>query len=216
MKSKSLEAVQMVAALDAARPVGRTPAQLQREIDDALAVSRDVDAGSENSMPMHHWVSSVIDASGVSVADMEKYVTRKRLHTWFSHGETVHGAVKMIERFVVNGKREERADSEVDTLRRVARAAVAASKPAASVSDVVEVGSVVSPTASDVRYRVVSVLPTERGGACKVEAIGDVAHVADGRQPRKLHYSERRFTLVFNRDTGHLIDDRWRGWRVVG
>lgn len=139
-KPRHLDAARMQAAIDAARPVDRTPAQLNREID---AVVREtsrvayrggatrgvdaagtVDAGSHETMPMHHWMSSVMDGARLSEVDLDRYVTRERMHLWFHHGETVSGAVDMVRRLVINGRREERADAEVDAMRGLVRAAI--------------------------------------------------------------------------------------------
>jgi hypothetical protein len=127
----------MQAAIDAARPVDRTPAQLNREIDAVVHVAPrvasrggatrgadTVDVGSHETMPMHHWMSSVMDGTHLSEVDLDRYVTRERMHLWFHHGETVSGAVDMVRRLVINGRREERADAEVDAMRGLVRAAI--------------------------------------------------------------------------------------------
>ncbi len=118
---REIEARRMAEAIASAVPVSsapRSPAQLDREI-----AAMDLDTGTSDTMPAHHWVSAVLDRSGVSERDMVKFVTRERLAMWRHHGETVSGAADMVKRMVTNGRREERADDEVDGLRGRVRAA---------------------------------------------------------------------------------------------
>lgn len=73
------------------------------------------------------------------------------------------------------------------------------------------VGTLVRPSTGDILYRVVEA--HEHG--CRVEAImSEVVDVA-GRQPRKLRYNEKCFSLAVCRNTGMLFDGGWRGWTVV-
>lgn len=65
----------------------------------------------------------------------------------------------------------------------------------------IKVGTLMRPSGSEVTYTVV-----------RVGEFGCAVEVADGR---KLHYSEKRFTLACDRNTGKMFDDRWRGWEVV-
>jgi hypothetical protein len=74
-----------------------------------------------------------------------------------------------------------------------------------------EVGSVVRPVGSSIRYRVVAAL--EHG--CRVEAIDTEVETAPGRKARPLHYSEKRALLAVDRADGGLFDDRWRAWEVL-
>lgn len=67
-------------------------------------------------------------------------------------------------------------------------------------ANIPKVGSLVSPSGSDIKYRVV-----EAGEfGCRVESVDT-----------KLHYSIRRFSLSISRETGMLFDAQWRGWKVV-
>jgi hypothetical protein len=72
--------------------------------------------GTKDTMPMHQWVSSVIEAAGVSVDDAERLVTRERLHLWFRTGEPVWMAADSARHMVSIGKRHERAEREVNYL----------------------------------------------------------------------------------------------------
>lgn len=73
------------------------------------------------------------------------------------------------------------------------------------------VGTLVRPVGSDIRYRVVRT--SEYG--CSVEPIDTEVETVPGRQPRPLHYSEKRALLAVNRNTGTLFDGRWRAWEVI-
>jgi hypothetical protein len=70
------------------------------------------------------------------------------------------------------------------------------------------VGSTLRPVGSEILYRVIAA--GEHG--CRVEAIDETTAPVPGRQPRKLHYSEKRFSLACDRNNGTLFDDRWRAW----
>lgn len=80
------------------------------------------------------------------------------------------------------------------------------------MTNIPTVGSTVRPAVSDkILYRVVST--HERG--CLVEAIGVEVVDVEGRKPRKLHWSEKRFSLGWSDTVGSLIDNQWRAWIVV-
>ena len=75
------------------------------------------------------------------------------------------------------------------------------------------VGQLVRRAGGEIHYRVVAA--TARG--CSVEAtVTEFAPVA-GRQPRPLHYSERRASLALCDVRGRkvLIDSRWNAWEVI-
>jgi hypothetical protein len=74
-----------------------------------------------------------------------------------------------------------------------------------------QIGSVVRPVGSSIRYRVVDA--HEHG--CRVEAIDAEVQSVPGRKPRPLHYSEKRASLAVSRVDGSLFDDSWRAWEVV-
>lgn len=74
-----------------------------------------------------------------------------------------------------------------------------------------QVGSIVRPVGGEIRYLVVAA--HEHG--CRVEAIDTEAATVDGRQPRPLHYSEKRASLAVSRVDGSMFDDSWRTWEVV-
>jgi hypothetical protein len=76
------------------------------------------------------------------------------------------------------------------------------------------VGQLVRRTGGEIPYRVVSA--TARG--CSVEATVTEAVKVTGRQPRRLHYSERRASLALSEVNGRkvLIDGRWNTWEVIG
>lgn len=74
--------------------------------------------GTQDTMPCHHWVAAALDEAHVSVEDMERYVTRGRMHLWFDSGETVSGAADMLKRFIEGGKHHDRVDGEVEFLRK--------------------------------------------------------------------------------------------------
>jgi hypothetical protein len=80
--------------------------------------------GTCETMPCHQWVSAVVDVAKVSVADMEAYCTRARMHMMFNAGEPVWMAADALKTWVRIGKRADRADSEVDGLRRAVRASM--------------------------------------------------------------------------------------------
>jgi len=74
-----------------------------------------------------------------------------------------------------------------------------------------EVGDLVRPVGREILYRVVRCSPY----GCSVEAVSDEYTPVDGRQPRKLHYSEKRASLTVSSQDGTLFDDRWRAWERV-
>ncbi len=130
---RELESRRMADAIASAVPVSLaqpSPSQLDREIDALLARHPGTarHTGTADTMPAHHWVSAVIDEAGVSERDLVEFVTRERLALWRRHGETVSGAADMVRRMVTNGRRDQRADDEVDGLRRLVRAAFKASR----------------------------------------------------------------------------------------
>lgn len=145
------------------------------------------------------WIAR--DAGGVKIGEAETRAQAQRL-VKISVGDPGHDANREDPSGVASLAKKPKAQ-----LEREIKAAMAEPRVA-----VPSVGSVVSPSGSDVRYRVVEA--SEHG--CRVEAIDDEVDVAAGRVPRKLHYSEKRFLLAVDRRTGNLFDDRWRGWRVVG
>lgn len=62
--------------------------------------------GTCETMPCHQWVSAVLDAAHVSVEDMERIVTRARLHAWFDAGETIETAAKSLRTWVTLNKQQ--------------------------------------------------------------------------------------------------------------
>lgn len=80
-----------------------------------------------------------------------------------------------------------------------------------STKQVPQVGSIVRPVGGEIRYRVVEA----HAHGCRVEAIDTEVQTVDGRQPRPLHYSEKRASLAVSRTDGGLFDDRWRAWEVI-
>lgn len=72
------------------------------------------------TMPMTAWMGHVLDLAHVSEREMERYVTRARVQSWYSAGEAVWMAADALKRFVENGKREAKAQGELDFLRKAA------------------------------------------------------------------------------------------------
>lgn len=76
------------------------------------------------------------------------------------------------------------------------------------------VGTLVRRCGGEILYRVVE----SRATGCRVEAtVTQIVKVA-GRQPRPLHYSERRASLALvTKPDGRkiLIDGQWGAWEVV-
>lgn len=86
-----------------------------------MAMDKTTNTGTNETMPCHHWVDAVVMAAGVSVDDMERYCTRARMHMMFGAGEPVWMAADALKHWVSGGKLADRADSEVDGLRRAVR-----------------------------------------------------------------------------------------------
>ena len=79
------------------------------------------DATSETT-PWHIWHGAVIEISGHSLADANRYATRERIQRAYQAGEPAWMAADVVNQFVTVGKREDRADGEVTALRRAIRA----------------------------------------------------------------------------------------------
>lgn len=78
--------------------------------------------GTKQTMAMFVWVAHVIDLAGVSSADAEAFCGRARIESWYTAGESVQMAADSLRQFVKNGKREAKAQGELDFLRKAATA----------------------------------------------------------------------------------------------
>lgn len=64
------------------------------------------------------WHGAVLEIARVSAADANRYVTRERIQLAYQAGEPVWMMADEVELRVTVGRREDRADAEVDGLRR--------------------------------------------------------------------------------------------------
>lgn len=85
------------------------------------------DATNETA-PRHIWESAVLEIASVSIDDARKYATRERISRAYQAGEPAWMAADMVRQFVTVGRREDRADAEIDGMRKSARVAFQASK----------------------------------------------------------------------------------------
>lgn len=69
--------------------------------------------------PGHIWRSAVLEIAGVSAADAEQYVTRERISRAYQNGEPAWMMADEVKTRVTIGKREDRADGEVQAMRRM-------------------------------------------------------------------------------------------------
>lgn len=65
------------------------------------------------------WVAGVLAIAEVTVADMERVVTRERLHRWYGDGMSALIAASSLRSWVRTALVGERADAEAAALRRM-------------------------------------------------------------------------------------------------
>lgn len=74
--------------------------------------------------PFHIWKSAVIEIAGVTVEAAHKYATLGRIQNAYHMGEPAWMAADAVLQFVTNGKRADRADGEVESMRRAIRTSI--------------------------------------------------------------------------------------------
>lgn len=125
--SKSGEAANVVerfdseAAAKATAHAMATPGRTVRSSHGVIDRRKAFGDATKATMPMAAWVSHVLDLADVSAVDMEKFAGRARVQSWYSAGEAVWMAADALKRFVANGKREAKAQGELDVLRKAIR-----------------------------------------------------------------------------------------------
>lgn len=108
----------------------KSNAQVGREVREILADARPLnsthhsrDATSETT-PRHIWESAVLEIAGVGQEDARRYATRERISRAYQMGEPAWMAADMVKQFVTVGRREDRADGEIDAMRRAVRQSI--------------------------------------------------------------------------------------------
>jgi hypothetical protein len=74
--------------------------------------------------PWTIWSDAVYSIAGCAVDDAQRYATRARIQRAYRAGEAAWMAADMVQQLVAGGRKADRADSEVDDLRRVVRDAL--------------------------------------------------------------------------------------------
>jgi len=81
--------------------------------------------GVRDTTPRHIWLDAVYAMSGASVEDATRYVGRDRLSRMYQAGEPAWMAADAVRQFVHNGKIADRAEGEVESMRRAVRTGIA-------------------------------------------------------------------------------------------
>ena len=70
------------------------------------------------------WSDAVYSIAGCSVEDANRYATRERIQRAYHAGEAAWMAADTVQQLVVGGRKADRADGEVDGLRRAIHGAL--------------------------------------------------------------------------------------------